>query len=96
MADDQSRYPPQNQAAYRPADYEGEADGPNLGQLAATLWRRKAMIIGVVVLGTGLAGLAGLSANKAVVIPGAMNKVGAQGARFLPRAVIRRIAGALK
>jgi short-subunit dehydrogenase len=41
-------------------------------------------------------GLAGLSANKAIVIPGAMNKVGAQGARFLPRALIRRIAGALK
>jgi short-subunit dehydrogenase len=42
------------------------------------------------------AGLAGLSANKPIVIPGAMNKVGAQGARFLPRAIIRRIAGALK
>ncbi|WP_255592030.1 GumC family protein [Geminicoccus harenae] len=64
MADDQYRYPPQNQVAYRPADYEGEADGPNLGQLAATLWRRKAMIIGIVVLGTGLAGLAGLSMTK--------------------------------
>ena len=61
MADDQYRYPPQNQVAYRPTDYEGEADGPNLGQLAATLWRRKAMSIGSVVLGTGLAGLAGLS-----------------------------------
>ncbi|GAA4032159.1 SDR family oxidoreductase [Sphingomonas rosea] len=42
------------------------------------------------------AGLAGLSDNKAIVIPGAANKVGAQGARFLPRAVIRRIAGVLK
>lgn len=42
------------------------------------------------------AGLAGLSANKAIVIPGAMNKVGAQGSRFLPRSVMRRIAGVLK
>jgi hypothetical protein len=40
--------------------------------------------------------LAGLSANKAIVIPGAMNKVGAQGSRFLPRAAMRRIAGVLK
>lgn len=42
------------------------------------------------------AGLAGLSANQAIVIPGAMNKVGAQGSRFLPRAAIRRLAGMLK
>jgi succinoglycan biosynthesis transport protein ExoP len=64
MADDQLRYPPQNQAAYRPAEYEGEADGPNLGQLAAALWRRKTMILSVVVLGTGLAALAGVSMTK--------------------------------
>jgi short-subunit dehydrogenase len=38
------------------------------------------------------AGLAGLSANMAVVIPGAMNKVGAQGHRFLPRALLRKVA----
>jgi short-subunit dehydrogenase len=42
------------------------------------------------------AGLAALSANQAIVIPGAINKVGAQGSRFLPRSLIRRIAGALK
>lgn len=42
------------------------------------------------------AGLAALSANQAIVIPGAMNKVGAQGARFLPRSIMRRIAGVLK
>ncbi|GAA3997991.1 SDR family oxidoreductase [Sphingomonas humi] len=42
------------------------------------------------------AGLAALSANQAIVIPGAMNKVGAQGSRFLPRSLIRRLAGALK
>ncbi|WP_157505352.1 GumC family protein [Geminicoccus roseus] len=64
MADDQLRYPPQNQAAYRAAEYEGEADGPNLGQLAAALWRRKTMILGVIVLGTGLAALAGVSMTK--------------------------------
>ncbi|MCW3797893.1 SDR family oxidoreductase [Sphingomonas sp. BN140010] len=38
------------------------------------------------------AGLAGVSANKPVVIPGTVNKVGAQGHRFLPRAVLRKVA----
>jgi short-subunit dehydrogenase len=42
------------------------------------------------------AGLAALAANKAIVIPGTLNRVGAQGARFLPRSIIRRVAGALK
>ena len=42
------------------------------------------------------AGLRGLERNKAVVIPGLGNKVGAQGARFLPRAAMRRIVGAIK
>lgn len=42
------------------------------------------------------AGLAGLDRNEAVVIPGVLNKVTAQGGRFLPRAVIRKLAGALK
>ena len=64
MADDQLRYPPQQQAAYRGVDQEGDPDGPNLGQLAATLWRRKLMILSVVVLGTGLAALAGVSITK--------------------------------
>lgn len=64
MADQQLRYPPPSQAAYRPVEYDGEADGPNLGQLAATIWRRKTMILGVIVLGTGLAGLAGISMTK--------------------------------
>lgn len=42
------------------------------------------------------AGLKGLDANKAVVIPGAPNKVTAQMSRFLPRAVVRRIVGGIK
>ena len=41
-------------------------------------------------------GLAGLEANKAVVITGTLNKAGAIGTRFLPRSTIRKIAGALK
>ena len=40
-------------------------------------------------------GLAGLDANKAVVVTGGLNKAGAIGTRFLPRSTIRRIAGAL-
>lgn len=42
------------------------------------------------------AGLRGLDRNKAIVIPGLKNKVGAQSNRLLPRAVMRRIIGALK
>ena len=42
------------------------------------------------------AGLEGLDANKAVVIPGATNKIGAWSTRFAPRWVVRRIAGSLK
>ncbi|MEO7278188.1 MAG: SDR family oxidoreductase [Sphingomicrobium sp.] len=42
------------------------------------------------------AGLAGLDKNRAVVIPGLMNKVGAASARFAPRSLVRKIAGAIK
>jgi len=42
------------------------------------------------------AGLEGLEANRAVVIPGATNKIGAWSTRFAPRSVVRRIAGSLK
>ena len=42
------------------------------------------------------AGLAGLSRNRAVVIPGVVNKISAQSNRFIPRAIMRRIAASLK
>jgi hypothetical protein len=42
------------------------------------------------------AGLEGLDANKAVVIPGWKNKVTANASRFLPRATMRRIVGNIK
>jgi uncharacterized protein len=42
------------------------------------------------------AGLAGLDRNQAVVVPGAFNKVGAQGHRLLPRSALRKIAGLMK
>ncbi|MEO5773793.1 MAG: SDR family oxidoreductase [Sphingomicrobium sp.] len=41
-------------------------------------------------------GLRGLERNKAVVIAGATNKIGAYSTRFAPRSVVRKIAGALK
>lgn len=41
-------------------------------------------------------GLKALDGNRAIAIPGLVNKAGAQAHRFLPRAVIRRIAGSLK
>jgi len=41
-------------------------------------------------------GLEGLERNKAVVITGALNKAGAVSTRFLPRALVRKVAGALK
>ena len=42
------------------------------------------------------AGLAGLDKNKAVVVPGWMNKIGAASTRFAPRPVVRKIAGSIK
>src|SRR5438045_9204334 len=42
------------------------------------------------------AGLRGLDRNKAVVIPGLVNKIAANGGRFGPRSVVRKIAGAIK
>jgi short-subunit dehydrogenase len=42
------------------------------------------------------AGLRGLDRNQAVVIPGLPNKLTAQASRFLPRATMRRIVGAIK
>jgi hypothetical protein len=42
------------------------------------------------------AGLAGLGRNKAIVIPGAANRIGAQLNRILPRAAMRRIIARLK
>ena len=42
------------------------------------------------------AGLDDLEKNKAVVVPGWMNKVTASSGRFAPRSVVRKIAGAIK
>jgi len=42
------------------------------------------------------AGLHGLDKNRAVVVPGVVNKIGAASTRFAPRSVVRKIAGAIK
>jgi len=42
------------------------------------------------------AGLEGLEKNRAVVIPGATNRLGALSTRFAPRSFVRKIAGSLK
>ena len=42
------------------------------------------------------AGLRGLDRNRAIVIPGAANRIGAQANRILPRAAMRRIIAAIK
>jgi uncharacterized protein len=42
------------------------------------------------------AGLDGFDKNKAVVVPGLINKVGAVSGRFAPRAMVRKIAGSIK
>ncbi|HYJ30170.1 MAG TPA: SDR family oxidoreductase [Allosphingosinicella sp.] len=42
------------------------------------------------------AGLDGLAKNKAIVVPGLMNKIGSQSNRLLPRAAMRRIIARLK
>jgi short-subunit dehydrogenase len=41
-------------------------------------------------------GLEGLDKNRAVVVPGVLNKVGASSVRFVPRSLVRKIAGAIK
>jgi len=42
------------------------------------------------------AGLDGLDKNRAVVIPGSTNRIGAWSTRFAPRSFVRRVAGSLK
>jgi short-subunit dehydrogenase len=42
------------------------------------------------------AGLKGLDSNRAIVIPGVLNKAGAFSGRFAPRSVVRKIAAAIK
>jgi len=42
------------------------------------------------------AGLAGLAKNKAVIVPGAMNKLTSQSSRLVPRALMRRMVARLK
>lgn len=46
--------------------------------------------------GVVAAGLAALDANRAVAVPGLLNKLTAQSSRFLPRAAMRRIVASLK
>jgi short-subunit dehydrogenase len=41
-------------------------------------------------------GVAGYEAGRAIVIPGAVNRLGAIGAKLLPRSASRRIAGLLQ
>jgi len=41
-------------------------------------------------------GLKGLERNKAVIITGTINKIGALSTRFAPRSTVRKIAGAIK
>ena len=42
------------------------------------------------------AGLEALDKNRAVVVPGWLNKVGATSTRFVPRSLVRKIAAAIK
>ena len=42
------------------------------------------------------AGLNGMDRNRAVVVPGLINKIVAASTRFAPRSVVRKIAGAIK
>ncbi len=46
--------------------------------------------------GVVAAGLAGLARNKAIVVPGALNKMTSQAGRILPRKALRRAVAALK
>ncbi len=62
------------------------AGSPN-GRLAKMATDPKAVVA---------AGLAGLARNKAIVVPGLMNKMTSQAGRILPRAALRRAVAALK
>jgi short-subunit dehydrogenase len=42
------------------------------------------------------AGLKGLDRGDAVVVPGWMNKLTAASTRFVPRPIVRKIAGSIK
>jgi short-subunit dehydrogenase len=42
------------------------------------------------------AGLDALEKNRAVVVSGLINKVGAASTRFAPRSIVRKIAGSIK
>jgi short-subunit dehydrogenase len=42
------------------------------------------------------AGIKALEKNRAVVVPGLVNKIGATSTRFAPRSIVRKIAGAIK
>jgi len=52
--------------------------------------------VGMESLPVVVAGLRGLDQNRAVVVPGLVNKVGAASTRFVPRSIVRKIAGAIK
>jgi short-subunit dehydrogenase len=41
-------------------------------------------------------GLAALERNRAVAITGMLNRAGAVSTRFVPRALVRKVAGAIK
>jgi short-subunit dehydrogenase len=62
------------------------AGSPN-GRLARMATDPKAVVA---------AGLAGLTRNKPIVVPGMMNKMTSQAGRILPRSVLRRAVAALK
>jgi len=61
-----------------------EASGSTLAKMAADP------------AGVVRAGLKGLDRNKAIVIPGLVNKIGAQGTRLMPRSALRRIVARIK
>lgn len=62
------------------------AGSPN-GRLAKMATDPKAVVA---------AGLAGLSRNRPITVPGVANKVGAFGTRLMPRSALRRIVASLK
>jgi hypothetical protein len=62
------------------------AGSPN-GKLAKMATDPKAVVA---------AGLAGLARNRAIVIPGAVNRIGAFGTRLMPRSALRGIVASLK
>jgi short-subunit dehydrogenase len=73
--------------------------GPTESEFSETAGLKDSRLFGASVMSSAdvaRAGIEGYEAGRAIVVPGARNRVGAIGAKFAPRFLSRRIAGLLQ